>query len=714
MRVSFGPFAFDRQSRLLWRNGAEVALPPRVLGVLELLLDRAGQVVARQDLLDAVWKDAFVTDTSLAEAVSFLRQALGDDPQSPTYIQTVHRRGYRFLAPLGSDPNPGPGGADSGLTPNSPFAASSGARAPSAISEPEKPSIVWQLLPWSVAVLCAAAAAGAVGRMTAVQPTSAPPPITRFELHPANGTSFDQRAPALAVSADGGSVAWAACADDGSGCGLYVRPLDRLEATRIAGSDGATAPFFSPDGRWIGFFADGKLKKIPAAGGSPAILADAAVAGGAAWSADGRIVFSGTPAGGLAVVADQGGAVTPLTSPRIERGELRHIHPVWLPSGALLFVAAASPLADAPGELAVKPARANDWKVLRAGVTRAVPAGPGYLLLSAGGDLQATTFDERTLTLTGEADSVLASITGGDGIAHFATGGGTLVAISSAVSRAVSWNDGTPAGGVARLSSLAIAPDGRRAAGIIAEGGGSDVWVADLSSGALSRITYGGSNVSPAWSADGSRLFFATRTSGPYGLASRGVDGREPAHPIASGTAHAFPASVAADGRIAVTTVTRDGHTAAAIVPTTGGAPQVLGTGPFNEGMPAISPDGNWVALESDESGLTEIVARTIDGRRRVTISNGGGTHPQWSADGRSIYFASGGRVTRAALDPATHDVLTRETVLDRPSAEILAITPAGRALLSNHSPGAPRAVVVLQWLRELRQRLPLPVTAPR
>src|SRR5919112_715312 len=91
---------FDRQSRLLWRDGNEIALPPRVLGVLELLIDRAGQVVARQDLLNGVWKDAFVTDTSLAEAVSYLRQALGDDPQTPRYIQTVHRRGYRFLAPI--------------------------------------------------------------------------------------------------------------------------------------------------------------------------------------------------------------------------------------------------------------------------------------------------------------------------------------------------------------------------------------------------------------------------------------------------------------------------------------------------------------------------------------------------------------------------------------------------------------------------------------
>src|SRR3954463_3049277 len=112
MRISFGLFAFDPQSRLLWREGTEIALPPRVPGVLDLLIERAGQVVARQDLLDRVWKDAFVTDTSLAEAVSFLRQALGDDPQSPRYIQTVHRRGYRFLIA----PTPVPPGSNQGQT----------------------------------------------------------------------------------------------------------------------------------------------------------------------------------------------------------------------------------------------------------------------------------------------------------------------------------------------------------------------------------------------------------------------------------------------------------------------------------------------------------------------------------------------------------------------------------------------------------------------
>src|SRR4051794_31003090 len=160
MRIRFGPFAFDRQSRLLWRDDTEVALPPRVLGVLELLIDRAGQIVARQDLLDGVWKDAFVTDTSLAEAVSFLRQALGDDPQAPRYVQTIHRRGYRFLSPVvvetgGQTPGP-PGAAGGwGLTPDSPLAEASGARTVSAISDGAEASRVWQFLPLVAAALSA-------------------------------------------------------------------------------------------------------------------------------------------------------------------------------------------------------------------------------------------------------------------------------------------------------------------------------------------------------------------------------------------------------------------------------------------------------------------------------------------------------------------------------------------------------------------------------
>ena len=246
MPTSFGPFAFDRQSRLLWRDGTEVALPPRVLGVLEVLIDRPGQIVARQDLLDGVWKDAFVTDTSLAEAVSFLRQALGDDPQAPRYIQTVHRRGYRFLPVLTETPPRGltPAAPETGVRPQSPdyppdrgltpdlhFAGASGDRAASAIV---KPSIWLELLPWSVAILTTALAISAVWHIATV-PAPEAPPVARFDVRPADGTAFDRRAPALAVSADGRVLAWSACEAASDTCALYVRPVDRLDAARLAG-----------------------------------------------------------------------------------------------------------------------------------------------------------------------------------------------------------------------------------------------------------------------------------------------------------------------------------------------------------------------------------------------------------------------------------------------------------------------------------------------
>jgi DNA-binding winged helix-turn-helix (wHTH) protein/Tol biopolymer transport system component len=716
MPIGFGPFAFDRQSGLLWREGAEIALPPRVLGVLEVLIDRPGQVVARQDLLDGVWKDAFVTDTSLAEAVSFLRQALGDDPQAPRYIQTVHRRGYRFLAPLtdldrGLTPGPALAAADRGLTPDLHFAVASGARAETAIGQP---ATTWELLPWSVAALCAALAVSAVWRLVTL-PAPEAPPVARFDVAPTDGTAFDRHAPSLALSADGRVLAWSACEAATGACALYVRALDRLEAARVPGTEGASFPFFSPDGRWIGFFADGKLKKIAASGGTPSIVADAPAPGGAAWDPDGRIAFAGAPAGGLSLVSDQGGAVTTLTMPQIDRGDLRHLYPFWLPGRTgLLFTIATSPLTGAPGSLAVLPPGSAIPRILRGGVTRAASAGPGYVLIASGNDLQAATFDERRLALTGGTDSVLTSITGGEGLAQFAISpAGTLAAIPLARQRHVAWTDraDADAGQLARLTSIVISPDSRRAAGVIADSNGSDIWMADLTSGGLTRVTFGGAQASPAWSADGQRIFFATRTSGTFGIASRAITDRSATPAIFRPDAHLFPSSVAADGRLAVTTTLPGGRTAVGIIPADGGAVQLVNDGPFDEAAPAFSPDGRWLALESDESGRSEIVLRHLADGRRFAVSTDGGTKPRWSADGHAIYFDAGRRLMRVAI---AEPVQKPAVVFDRAGARVLAVTPSGRILIEDPPAGRDTAFIVLQWLRELRQRLSLPVTTPR
>ena len=278
------------------------------------MLERAGDVVSRQELIDSVWKDAFVTDTSLAEAVSVLRQALGDDPQAPTYIQTLHRRGYRFVGPVSSANPRGTGHA-----------------APESNGEViVSPSIGGQLVPWSAAVICALIAAVAVWQLTRVrQPVATAAP--RFAVTASPGTVFDARAPALAFSPDGQLLAWSAC--DGSGCRLFVRPLDRLDAAPVAGTEDAHAPFFSPDGQWLGFFADGRLKKVALAGGAPVALADAPAVLGGTWIGN-DIIFAGSSSGGLMRVSSDGSGAAPLTSPHERDGEVRHAWPASSPARA--------------------------------------------------------------------------------------------------------------------------------------------------------------------------------------------------------------------------------------------------------------------------------------------------------------------------------------------------------------------------------------------
>ena len=200
--LTFGPFAFDPQSRILRRGGQELAIPPRVLGVLELLLARAGDVVPRQELIETVWKDAFVTDTSLAEAISLLRQVLGDDPQSPTYVQTLHRRGYRFVAPV---------------SPQRPAAVPDVVQPGEQRTEAVRvsPSIGRELVPWSVAAICLFVAAAAVWLYTQRSPVSLPV-AARFAIQLPAGSSFDEQAPSLAFSPDGGTIAWSACGSNRS------------------------------------------------------------------------------------------------------------------------------------------------------------------------------------------------------------------------------------------------------------------------------------------------------------------------------------------------------------------------------------------------------------------------------------------------------------------------------------------------------------------
>ncbi len=703
--AGFGPFVFDPNRRLLKRAGTEVPLPPRVLGVLEILLSRPGDVVSRQELIDSVWKDAFVTDTSLAEAVSFLRQALGDDPQSPTYIQTVHRRGYRFVAPLNDEP----------------LAHLASTAQAAAARDAIRPSIANELVPWSVAILATALGVSALWYATRREPVTLP--VVSVAFDPGPGLRFDTRAPALAVSRSGSKVAWSAC--DGSACQLYLRPLEQLSGRPLLDTADAAAPFFSPDERWLGFFADGKLKKVALSGGAAQIIADASQPFGGAWMPDGRIIFAASVAGGLRRVREEGGDAEVMTVPAASRGEIRHAFPALTrDDDALLFTVVTSPLAGAPGLLALLPNRSTgaSWRVLVEGAEIGVPIGHEYVAFARGSEVHAVAFD-RVRQATASLEQTVVTGIVAPHIAASAAGAFTVLTAAPPAAAGppapLAWAPPSTrplADGIEDLLEPRLSPDGRMLAAVGVEPR-PDVWLLDLERGTKTRVTFLGPTASPVWSPSGGALLYATRRAAGYEIWSKEISGSSSDRRVlATPDRHLFPASVSRAGDLAFVEsggpslsnigILRAGHTAGSLVVES----------PFDDVAPALSPEGTSLAFQTDESGRWEIVLLRLDDSRRLPVSSGGGTRPFWSADGRALFFQRGDELLRTAISPEGAVGGTPSVVLSLNGASPAGIAPDGSILLRRkRAPIPASAVLTLQWINELRAKLgPLTPTSPR
>jgi DNA-binding winged helix-turn-helix (wHTH) protein len=417
--VAFGPFTFDRVSRLLRRDGVEVPLPPRVLGVLVLLLEPPGEVVTKQALITAVWRDAFVTETSIAEAISVLRQTLGDDPQRPTYVQTLHRRGYRFIADVVD--------ADAKVPPPA-LATSTGAQlpAPTAADVPADPEPrLSLLLPWTIALFAVLTAAMAVWRYAETTDPVAVAPV-RFSIPLPDGVTMATAGAPLAVSNDGSTIAFAGC--DLARCAIYLRPLSQPDATPVAGTTGGTSPFFSVDGRALGFFAEGRLRTIALGGGAPVDVAAATEALGAAWLPDGRIVFARDAAEGLFVVGPTGENLRTLTMP--SPGQGGHRWPASAVGGEfVVFSVSATPAGDERYGALVS-LRTGSWGRILDGVGSVRVPTPDHLLAQRGDGLVASWLDARTHALIGLPVPVASPGLGPGAPRYAVNDAGTLVTVA--------------------------------------------------------------------------------------------------------------------------------------------------------------------------------------------------------------------------------------------------------------------------------------------
>jgi serine/threonine protein kinase len=539
-------------------------------------------------------------------------------------------------------------------------------------------------IPWAwIAASAAIVAVTAFGAAEYLQSTPTDPHTYRATIVPPPNTNTRFDFPGwsggiLAVSPDGQRVAFIAQAADGR-VQLWVRALSGLSAQPLAGAESASAPFWSPDSKFIGFFAEGKLKKIDAAGGPALILCDAepavsgGVGGGGTWNKDGVIVFSATRVGALQRVSSAGGQPSPVTALSADSGETAHVWPSFLPDGRhfLYFVigSAATGVTDPNGVYVGSLDSRTERKLVMPGGSNAKYAN-GFLTFMRAGTLMAQPFDATRLTLSGEATPIAEQVftgTAGATGAFSISETGVLVhesVPSVDVRSQLVWVDRngkqlSVLGDQAEYLQIRLSPDGARAAVTIVDASTrtSDIWIYDIGRGLRTRFTFDPADDGwPVWSPDGSAIAFARGRLGVgrvYRKPSSGAGSEQLMQPSDRETE--APTSWSPDGRwLASLSPSAQTRMDIRMMPVSGDSkPFAFMQTAFDEGYADFSPDGRWVAYSSAESGLSQVYVAPFPGPGgKWQVSAAGGRIPRWRRDGKEIFFGGlDGKAMSAAVN---------------------------------------------------------------
>ena len=518
----------------------------------------------------------------------------------------------------------------------------------------QRASVISKRLAWSIATVSVSILGIMLVAPRVYSPASGRDEAGQFVLLPPEGVSVGgpfARTPAFTLSPDGQRLAFRATA--GSIGSVWLRSLDALDAAPVGGTEGASGtPGWSPDGGFLAFFADGKLKTVSVEGGEPVTLADAASGSGVTWNADGTIVFAPTAQSGLLRVSSAGGVPSPVTE--LSPGDLGHVFPRFLPDGRhfLYLVRAPAPRKG----IYVASLDAPEGTYIRAAREKALYSPPGFLLFLADGAMMAQAFDASRLELSGEpirvAESVAFVSTTGRA-SYDVSASGTLVYRVSGVLGASqpilvdrSGAMISTAGDPGDYQTARLSPDGSRVAVELHDlrTGTGDLWTIDLTrKNSATRLTFDGMhNTAAVWSPDSTQLVFTGRPDGVRNLHIKPVDGSSPDEPLLERSSDRNPTDWSRDGR-QILYEYQDGNPAnwdlwTLQMPERTPAP-FLQTA-FDERTGRFSPDGQWVAYTSNETGRDEIYVRSFpDATGMVKISVDGGTAPRWGLDGEELFF---------------------------------------------------------------------------
>jgi Tol biopolymer transport system component len=540
------------------------------------------------------------------------------------------------------------------------------------------------------------------------------------------------RGSSVALSPDGRLLAYVG--QIGKTVRLFLRPLDRFDSVPLAGTEDAANPFFSPDGRWIGFFAQNKLKKVAIDGGAPVTLADAPTPRGEAWLADGSVLVTMMNNVGLSRVPALGGPYEPYTT--LKTGEMSHRWPRTIPGSAAVLFSIWNDTGWEPSRIAVQRAGEREHRVLIEGggyprPVRDPATGRSYLLYARTEGLLAAPFDAERLEVTGPPvpilDDVVTNLSGG---AHFDVAGGTLAFVPGTLGEAdrdLVWvtldGHATPARRIERMSqSFSLSPDGTR---ILRNNtvGSRDVWIDDLVRGTSSRVTNSAENFHAEWSQDAQWIVLA-RGAPIRNLYRRSLTAGAIDEPLTTSPNWQEPAAISPDGRRAVY-IEIDPVTSVDIwvldLPPPGSAipAGMPATRPFlktnfSETRPTLSPDGRWLAYQSNESGRFEISVRSFpDAAAPQRITTEGGIFPTWAHDGTLFYRGLNGMIMAVATTTTMQEFRaeTPRPLFDAYRYEnFFGAAPDGKRLLMVkrfETEQRPTAISLVQnFVAELRQRI--------